>query len=208
LITVVATDVAPAQPQEEHRFTDFKEAREWLLDRLDDHGIIGAIHNAQMRQEAENGQRLMDLWHGEPLKLCGHVTRYDIDPVGIAHLASARWVDLRATEARHKAAHYAEQQLAKHVPALPNGGPGSTYDHAARWITDDGYQHWLDSERAIMLGRCWDLAAELIDRGLLPTAYTRESWALITAQRAIANHEQFDTVRAELLTEIQQRRPQ
>jgi hypothetical protein len=152
-----------------------------------------------MSQEAETGLQTLDRWRGEPLTLCGHVYRWDVDPVP-AGQPRGTWQERRDQETRRAWARYTGEQLRKHVPGLQEQDP--VYPEAQRWVTAGGWTPWLDCGRAVLLGQYWGLAEELLDSGLMPAGYSLGSWALATAQQSVGNAESFERVRGELRAEI------
>lgn len=202
LVTEVATDTAPPEPAS--TVIEGRDAvRAHLEGLLTEHGRIGRLGNAQMLEEADQALQQLDRWFGErPIKLCGHLTRYDVDL--LAPGQHPRWRDLRDREERQRQDRWLTQQIKRYTPSVTPADP--EYPAVREWLLA---AHLVPlhtaSQQAPMLAEALDLADELIAAGLLIEGYSRLGWALATAQLADQRREPISRVRDELRAEIAQR---
>lgn len=209
LVTIVATDVHPDEAMERHQRDSVDGVCGLLYPYLYRHGTKPLV-NAQMAQEADPAIETLDHWQRDPrearLHLCGYLTRYDVDRVPL--YSGSTWESERVAEARACRESYATAQLAKHVPSFKASDP--LYRRAHAWVGadyTDSFCRMYGSRRSAMLAACWTLATELDETGLLSNAYTRASWALVTARLAVERRETFDQVAAGLHAEVAAARP-
>jgi hypothetical protein len=165
-----------------------------LLDEiLRHHGHVGAYSNAQMIGEAETATARIGHWHGEPMRLCGYLTRYDVYPV--TDIPALPLQDLWTTLADRYEQDTRDKSATEKCRGLGISPDDADYREVHAWLAQ--YEPYDAGMKARNLARFHDLAL-WPDVAPHLAAYRPWQWALATA----ITGDLYDIVERELLSEI------
>lgn len=212
LIATVDTDVKPWGEYRSSEIVPSGEVRDHLHGILSGHGRIAqGLINGQMVQEAETAMFFLDRWRGEPMRLCGYLTRIDVYPVpgNWDHAGEEEWRILAGQYDDHEQRQQeraAEQRIRDRIERtwhLPADDPD--YPDVLAYLTEA--QHYTSLDAAVAeLGRFHALAVRPDVVAAMYQGYRTWQWAVGAAVKARGNHETAAQYEAAMLAEISEER--
>lgn len=208
LIATVATDVKPSGEYSHGTILPSGEVRDYLDGILNSHGrITRDLINGQMVQEAETATWQLSRWRGEPMRLCGYLTRIDVYPApdDWNHADEQAWRQLADDyddRGRRRKARDNEKRIRDRIDRnlhVPEDDPD--YPAVLAYLTEA--EHWTALDYAVKeLKRFRAMADRPEVVGAMHPAYRKWQWAVGSAELARRNGETAKQYETALIAEI------
>jgi hypothetical protein len=208
LIAVIDTDRTPLGEYRSGEIVPSGEVRDYLHGMLSGHGrITRGLINGQMVEEAETATWHVDRWRGQPMRLCGFLTRIDVYPAPagwdladeVAWRQLAGDYDERQRERRAREDEQRRRDLIERDLHLAADDPD--YPDVLAYLAEA--EHSTSLDWAVKeLGRFYALAARPEVARVMHPAYRRWQWAVGAAVKARRNGESCSRYETALLGEV------